>query len=387
MYIKNIELKDFRSYESLSLKFNKKVNLILGANAQGKTNLLESIYMASIGRSFRTVRDAEMIRFGADFAKIYIEALKGDMEKTVEITVVGNSKKSIKKDGIKLKKTSELLDNIYIVIFSPEDMKIVKDEPEKRRKFIDKELCQIKPSYYNNLCSYKKILSERNAYLKGMYVDPMMIEVWNEELSRYGAELIRQRKEFIDKLKISSSEINRKITNGKEDLVLSYAPDISYEEDRTEQKTIFKKILDESLDTDIRNRNTSRGPHRDDLDFTIISGEESIDARKFGSQGQQRTAALSLKLAEIDIIKRETGEDPILLLDDVMSELDMERQEFLVKALLSNQLFITTTEIPESILKEFPDASEFHIKKGKVVEKSAKEVSEKDSKMKTGGLY
>lgn len=369
MYIKNIKLKDFRSYESLSLKFNKKVNLILGANAQGKTNLLESIYMTSIGRSFRTVRDAEMIRFGADFAKIYIEAEKEGIDKTVEIILVNNSKKSIKKDGVKAKKTSELLDNIYMVIFSPEDMKIVKDEPEKRRKFIDKELCQIKPAYYNNLYSYKKILQERNAYLKEMFVDPVMIEVWNEELSRYGAEIIHQRKDFIDKLKISSSKINLKITNGKENLIIDYAPDIKYHEDKAEQKTIFKKILEESLDTDIRNRNTSRGPHRDDLDFTIISGDEAIDARKFGSQGQQRTAALSLKLAEIDIIKRETGEDPILLLDDVMSELDMERQEFLVKALSSNQLFITTTEIPESIIKEFPGASEFHIKKGEVTEK------------------
>ena len=362
MYIKNIELKDFRNYESLNLQFNKNVNLILGKNAQGKTNLLEAIYVTSIGKSFRTNKDSDLIRFGSEFAKVYIEVVKDDMDSNVEIIYTKEQKKYAKIDGVKLKRTSELLKNVFIVIFSPEDLKIVKDEPEKRRKFTDRELCQIKPAYYDSLSNYKKILIQRNSYLKEFEIDRSMLDVWDAQLARYGAVVMNLRNEFINNLSCTSAEIHKKITNGKENLEIKYKPNIDFYNERKKQEEAFYEILKKSYDADIRQRTTNKGPHKDDFELYI----DGINVRNFGSQGQQRTAALSLKLAEIEIIKNETGYAPVLLLDDVMSELDLERQEYLVKTLSDVQLFITTTEIPKSLTKKFPDFTSYNIEKGKI---------------------
>ena len=226
MYIKSLKIKDFRNYEVLDLEFDKKVNIIIGSNAQGKTNLLESIYISSLGRSFRTSRDTDMIRFGAERSIINMVYNKdmGDME--INIIINKDHKKTVKIDGVKIKKTSQLLDNVYIVIFSPDDLKIVKDEPEKRRKFIDKELCQIKPSYYDNLSNYKKVLLERNTYLKEINVDPVMLDIWDEQLADYGSKIMIQRKAFIDEISEISKNIHSGITNNKEILTLKYDPNI-----------------------------------------------------------------------------------------------------------------------------------------------------------------
>ena len=366
MYIKSLKIKDFRNYEVLDLEFDKKVNIIIGSNAQGKTNLLESIYISSLGRSFRTSRDTDMIRFGAERSIINMVYNKdmGDME--INIIINKDHKKTVKIDGVKIKKTSQLLDNVYIVIFSPDDLKIVKDEPEKRRKFIDKELCQIKPSYYDNLSNYKKVLLERNTYLKEINVDPVMLDIWDEQLADYGSKIMIQRKAFIDEISEISKSIHTGITNNKEILSLKYDPNIEYNDDLKTQRDIFYKKLKDSFDNDMRMRTTTKGPHKDDLDFFIETDDNKINVRNFGSQGQQRTAALSLKLAEIDIIKKETGEYPILLLDDVLSELDLERQEYLIKTLSFNQLFITTAEMQKKLTDEFPDAAIFRVVKGKV---------------------
>ncbi len=359
MYIKTIKIKDFRNYEILDLKFNEKVNIILGNNAQGKTNLLESIYIASIGRSFRTSKDGEMIRFGQDSAKVDLVFSKNTGDTEIEIMFFSDRKKSIKMDGIRLKKTSQLLDNVYIVIFSPDDLKIVKDEPEKRRKFIDKELCLIRPSYYKDLSDYKKVLLERNTYLKENNIDRSMLDIWDAQLAKYGASIISKRRGFIRELSEISGVIHRSITNNTEDLTIKYRPNV---EDENELYDILKN----SDEQDIRMKTTTRGPHKDDMEFFIKRDKEEINARSFGSQGQQRTAALSLKLAEIKMIKDETGEDPVLLLDDVMSELDLERQKYLIKTLSYNQLFITAAEMQDSFIKEFPGAEIFYVSKGKV---------------------
>lgn len=359
MFIKSTKIKDFRNYEILDLKFNEKVNIILGNNAQGKTNLLESIYIASIGRSFRTSKDSEMIRFGQNAAKVEMVFSKYTGDTEIEIQFYSDRKKSVKMDGIRLKKTSQLLDNIYIVIFSPDDLKIVKDEPEKRRKFIDRELCLIRPSYYKDLSDYKKVLLERNTYLKENNIDRSMLDIWDAQLARYGASIISKRRDFIRKLSEISGEIHRSITNNTEDLTIQYRPNVENENDLYE-------IIRNSDEQDIRMRTTTRGPHKDDMDFFIRRDEEEINARNFGSQGQQRTSALSLKLAEIKIIKDETGEDPILILDDVMSELDMERQKYLIKTLSYNQLFISAAEMQESFIKDFPGAEIFYVEKGKI---------------------
>ena len=362
MLIKKIKLKDFRNYDELELDFNDNVNLILGQNAQGKTNLLESIYVTSMGKSFRTSKDIEMIRFGSEFGKVYVETLKDDFEGSVEIVIDKASKKFVKVDGVKIKKTSQLLKNIYIVIFSPEDLKIVKDEPEKRRKFIDRELCQIKPSYYDNLSNYKKVLLQRNTYLKENFIDQGILDIWDMQLARFGAAIMHQRKVFTEKINKISCGIHSSITNGNEYLKIIYDPNVEFKESIREQEEFFYEIIKKSCENDLRQRTTTKGPHKDDLEFFI----NNINVRSFGSQGQQRTAALSLKLAEISIIEEETGEKPVLLLDDVMSELDAARQEFLIKSLADIQLFVTTTEIPEKLLAEFPSGNIYTVTGGSV---------------------
>lgn len=369
MYIKNIELNNFRNYDSLVLDFDEKVNLILGNNAQGKTNLLEAIYISSIGKSFRTNKDSDLVNFQHDICNVKVKAAKEDYDTSVEITIKKDSKKSIKKDGKSVKRTSQLLENILIVIFSPEDLKIVKDEPEKRRKFIDRELCQIKPAYYEALNNYKKALLQRNTYLKEEKIDNNILDLWDMQLASYGTKIITMRKEFISKISDISSAIHSSITSGKESLFLQYSPNIECiqeeKEDNKSEKEIELFFYDEikkSFRNDIRQRTTTRGPHKDDIIFYV----NGINMRSFGSQGQQRTCALSLKLAELNIIKEETGEDAILLLDDVMSELDINRQEYLIKTLKNNQVFVTTTELDKRILDAFPNAKIINIEKGKV---------------------
>lgn len=367
MYVKEISLRDFRNYQQLNLEFHNKVNLILGQNAQGKTNLLEAIYMASMGKSFRTSKDSEMISFGKDFARIEVHAVKETADTQVELILSKESKKSAKVDGVRIKKASELLDNIYMVIFSPEDLKIVKEEPEKRRKFIDRELCQLRPRYYDHLFHYKKILMQRNAYLKETAIDPGVLDIWDTQLSRYGASLMKMREEFIKKINVISRNIHNSITNKKESLEILYNPNIKISDCLADEplETYFYQQLKKSFSQDIRQRTTTRGPHKDDLEFYV----NEINVRNFGSQGQQRTTALSLKLAELNLIREETGEEAILLLDDVMSELDLERQEFLVKSLSSVQLFITTTELPFGLTEKFPENKTFFVTKGEIEEK------------------
>lgn len=362
MYIKEIEFKNFRNYDSLNLNFDENINFIIGNNAQGKTNLIEGIFMSSMGKSFRTSRDAELINFEKDFCKIRTLAEKSFSETEVEIIIKKDSGKFIKVDGINIAKTSDLLDNIYIVIFSPEDLKIVKDEPEKRRKFIDRELSIIKPSYYDALSNYKKVLIQRNTYLKEKNIDFSILDIWNIQLAQYGSKIISMREDFIKKVDRISKNIHEKITNGKEHLSLEYDPNVKKNNDEKNLEEVLYEQLKNSEENDLRTRTTTRGPHRDDLQFFI----DGINVRNFGSQGQQRTAALSLKLAELDLIKEETGENAVLLLDDVMSELDSTRQEFLIRSLSDIQLFITSTEITDNLKKTLEKGKIFKVSGGKI---------------------
>ncbi|MDY6038533.1 MAG: DNA replication/repair protein RecF [Eubacterium sp.] len=367
MYIENIEISNFRNYDKLEVEFNKNVNLILGKNAQGKTNLLEAIYLTAIGRSFRTSKDIELVKFDREVSKIKVKAKKELNDTSVEISLKrkGNNsvEKYIKKDKKNISKTSQLIKNILIVIFSPEDLKIVKDEPEKRRKFIDRELSQISPKYYNCLSNYKKALLQRNTYLKEDNIELSILEIWDKQLAKYGAEVIYLRREFISKISKYSSKIHSGISGNTEVLRLNYESNIEIKENITEQEEYIYELLKKSFKIDSKNRNTSIGPHRDDVSFIV----NDIDMRNYGSQGQQRTCALSLKLAELNLIKEETEEDAILLLDDVMSELDANRQEFLIDTMRKNQLFITTTEIDSNIKEKFEDLSVFYVEKGKIL--------------------
>lgn len=365
MYIKNLSLKDYRNYDSLNVDFDKNVNIIIGNNAQGKTNLIESLYVTSFGKSFRTNRDSELVKFDKDFAKINIEAEKEYFDTTVEVLIKKDSKKSVKKDGATVRKTSELLKNILIVSFSPEDLKIVKEDPEKRRKFIDRELCQIKPLYYECLSNYKKTLLQRNMYLKEEHIENSILDIWDMQLARYGSKLISMRKSFIEKLSDFSSKIHGSITDGKEILHIEYNPNVDFVEDEKELELKFYDEIKTAYRNDLRMRTTTKGPHKDDISFYA----NGINMRSFGSQGQQRTCALSIKLAELDLIKEETGEDAILLLDDVMSELDINRQRFLIKTLQKNQIFVTATDIDDRVLENFPEAKIIKIEKGKIENK------------------
>lgn len=353
MQINQLRLKDFRNYKSLDISFHSKVNIFLGNNAQGKTNLLEALYITSLGKSFRTGRDFEMIRFEMPFFRVEVDAIKEDEPLLIDIAV-SQEKKGIKIDGLKASKTSDLLEHLYTVIFSPEDLKIVKDEPEKRRRFIDREISQLKPSYYQNLSNYKKALLQRNSLLKDCNLNEDNLNVWDESLAYYGHKIIGEREAFISKLDTISRQLHKEITEGKESLEVIYEKDCSGD---------LLETLTRNHRRDKMRGTTCAGPHRDDLKI-LVNG---IDIRPYGSQGQQRTAALSLKLSELQLIKEETGEEGILLLDDVLSELDAQRQEYLIKSLGAVQLFITATELSKEVRMSLPGGNLYIVSEGSVV--------------------
>lgn len=354
MIIKNIKLENFRNYRELDIDFHPQVNLFLGENAQGKTNLLEAIYFTSIGKSFRTTKDRDLIYFDEEFCRVAV-SYERDVEGDISIAIGRDGKRVGRVNGIKIEKTSQLMDHVLAVIFSPEDLKIVKEDPDRRRRFIDRELCQLKLSYYRNLNRYNKVLLQRNAYLKEEEIKESALEIWDEHLYMYGEKLIQDRDEFIKKLDVISRDIHQGITEGGEELIVKYAPNIHPGED-------YASAISESLDTDRMRGNTARGPHRDDFEVFI----DGKNVRNFGSQGQQRTAALSIKLAEIALIREEKKESPILLLDDVFSELDSSRQRYLIDYLEGLQIFITGADISPQVIKSFPKGKTFFIEGGEI---------------------
>lgn len=360
MYFKEIELKNFRNYKHIKKTFHDKVNILIGENGNGKTNLVESIYMTCFLRSFRTAKDREMIQFGEEQMKIQAIVQKEERELKVEI-FLNQKEKVIKINGVK-KKRADLLENIHIVIFSPEDLKIVKEEPDLRRRFLNRELSQMKPGYYKNLYRYTKVLEQRNSLLKQEKVDSMLFDVWNEELIHYGIKIMQDRCKLIEKLNMISKEIHDQLTEGKENLEIRYDSNIELKEDIGEQKLEFERALNKNFEKDLYRHTTTCGPHRDDLKIMI----NEIDARTFGSQGQQRTASLSLKLAEIQLIQEETGETPVLILDDVLSELDLNRQYYLVDFLKNKQLFLTTAVLNDKIIEKIPDHQIYNVKNGSI---------------------
>jgi DNA replication and repair protein RecF len=361
MYFTEITLKNFRNYREQTVSFHPNVNIITGNNAHGKTNLLEGLYIMSLGKSFRTSRDAEMIGFEGDFACVKSIYMKEGRERGIEI-ILSKEGKSIQIDGCRARKSSDLLENAYIVSFTPEDMKIVKDEPEKRRRFIDRELCQLKPVYYSTLARYKKVLMQRNSLLKEESFNQELMEIWEKSLAEYGSRIIIERMHFVDKIKRMSKELHSSITDGKEELDLFYEASIPYEGSREEMQNAFVERLQKERKRDLYRGSTGSGPHKDDLKITI----DGMDVRNYGSQGQQRTAALSLKLAEVRIIQEEKKENPVLLLDDVLSELDEKRQKFLLKSLSEVQLFITAAEMKGSLWKSLPERKVFIVENGRV---------------------
>ena len=340
MIIKTLELTDYRNYESLKIDFGPGVNILYGDNAQGKTNILEAIFLAATTKSHRGTNDKDIIRFGAEEGHLRILLFKNDVDTRLDIHIRKSKTKVIAIDQKKIKKATELLGLLNVVFFSPEDLSIIKNGPAERRRFTDMELCQLDDFYLYNLNNYNKIVNQRNTLLKDISFNPSLketIEIWDSQLVSYGSKVIERRKAFVDQLNEVIGPVHEKISGHKESLRIIYDPNARIED--------FEQALSASTDRDIKTKMTNVGPHRDDLVFMI----GDIDIRKFGSQGQQRTAALSLKLAEIEIVKRLTGDIPILLLDDVLSELDSGRQKFLLDSIGDVQTIITCTGVEDFV--------------------------------------
>lgn len=357
MIIKRLELADYRNYATLDLEFDKGTNILYGDNAQGKTNILEAIYMAATTKSHKGSKDKEMIGFGKEEAHIRTYLEKEGVGTRVDMHLRKAGSKGIAIDGQKIKKAAELLGLCNVVFFSPEDLSIIKNGPAERRRIVDMELCQLDSFYLYNLNHYNKIVNQRNKLLKDMYMNPELkdtLAIWDSQLVSFGSKIVERRKLFVDQLNEIIYEIHKKLSGGKEELIISYEPDVAIEE--------FEKSLRYNQDRDIRMKQTSIGPHRDDFAFL----NKDVDIRKYGSQGQQRTAALSLKLSEIELVKKIAKDTPILLLDDVLSELDSNRQNYLLNSIGDIQTIITCTGLEEFVNNRFEVNKIYKVKNGVV---------------------
>lgn len=361
MIIKSLELDNFRNYGTLSINFDSGTNILYGDNAQGKTNILEAIYLSATTKSHKGSKDRDIIHFDAEEAHIRTYVVKDGLENRVDMHLRKNKSKGIAINGQKIKKAADLLGLLNVVFFSPEDLSIIKNGPSERRRFVDMELCQLDKLYLNDLNNYNKIVNQRNKLLKEISFNPGLKDtlfVWDSQLVSYGSKLINRRKAFIAQLNEIIYEIHTKLSGGKEELHIVYEPDVLPED--------FEKKLEVSQERDIRLKQTSIGPHRDDFSFMV--GE--IDIRKFGSQGQQRTAALSLKLSEIELVKKITKDTPLLLLDDVLSELDSNRQNYLLNSIGDIQTIITCTGLEEFVNNRFEINKVFRVSNATVVQEN-----------------
>ena len=360
MYIKTLELSDFRNYDNLSINFGQDTNILYGDNAQGKTNVLESVYLAATTRSHRGSKDKEIIRFGKEEAHIKMIVMKNEVPVRIDMHLKKNKPKGIAVNGIPLKRASELFGILNVVFFSPEDLNVIKNGPAERRKFIDTELCQLDKIYLHDLISYGKILNQRNrllkdiVYAKGGHELFDTLDIWDIQMAEYGRKIIDKRSEFIKELNETVRKIHGNLTGGLEELNVIYEPDCTAEK--------LESTICANRERDMRMRLTSAGPHRDDL-CVMANG---IDIRKYGSQGQQRTAALSLKLSEIYIVKRKIKDTPVLLLDDVLSELDSSRQNYLLDSISDIQTLITCTGLDDFISHQFQINKVFQVVQGTV---------------------
>lgn len=360
MIIKSLKLKNFRNYDFLDLKFDDATNIFYGDNAQGKTNILESVYLSGTTKSHRGTKDRDMIQFGQEEAHIETIVEKKGVLFKIDMHLKKNSPKGIAINKIPIKRASELFGIINIVFFSPEDLNIIKNGPSERRRFIDLELSQLDKVYLSDLSNYNRILNHRNRLLKDMYMRSDLLEtldIWDMQLVMYGNKILSRRKRFIEQVNEIIREIHIKLTGGKEELRLYYEPGTGQQD--------FETALMKNRERDIRMKNTSVGPHRDDICF--MTGD--LDIRKFGSQGQQRTAALSLKLSEIELVKKTINDTPILLLDDVLSELDKHRQNYLLDSIRDIQTLITCTGLDDFVNHRFSINKVLHVEQGCIKQK------------------
>ena len=355
MYINKIEIKNFRNYEKQEIELNPHINIFYGDNAQGKTNILEAIFISGFGKSFRTSKEKEMIKLGEAFLEATVFYQKSDRDGKIR-TVISN-KKQIEVNGVKIKKLSELIGKINLVIFTPDDIQILKSGPEKRRRFLDMMIGQLRPKYVYILNLYLKTLEQRNNYLKQIKEEnkpESMLEIWDEKLAEYAEIICKYRTEFIEKLNRKIKEIHSEVTSNSEEIKIEYITECNNRE-------IYLQLLKQRRKLDIIKGYTTKGIHRDD--FKCIINDKEIEV--YGSQGQHRTALLSLKLAELYVIYDEIGEYPILLLDDFMSELDEKRRKSFLSYIKDTQVIITCTDKME--LDNLNEYKLFNVKNGKII--------------------
>lgn len=361
MIIKSIELKNFRNYEDLNISFDEGTNILYGDNAQGKTNILEAAYMSGTTKSHKGSKDKEMIRFGEAESHLRTVVVRSGKEYQIDMHLKQSRSKGIAINQVPIKRAAELFGILNMVFFSPEDLNIIKNGPAERRRFLDAELCQLDKIYLADLTSYNKILGQRNKLLKDIVFRPDLADtlpVWNMQLVETGKRIIKRRKQFVEELNDIIHDIHFRLSGEKEKLFIKYEPNID--------DIFFEDELNRAKIKDMKLCQTSVGPHRDDLLFAI----GDIDIRKFGSQGQQRTSALSLKLSEIELVKRSIKDTPILLLDDVLSELDSNRQNYLLNNISDTQTIITCTGLDEFVRNRFQINKVFEVINGQVFEKS-----------------
>ncbi len=355
MKINQLELSEFRNYESLSVEFDGSVNILYGDNAQGKTNVLEAIYLCGTTKSHKGSKEKEMIRLSSEESHIRMQIEKAGIPHRIDMHLRKNKAKGVAIDGIPIKRSSELMGLLHIVFFSPEDLSMIKNGPGERRRFIDLELCQLDPTYLYHLSNYNRGINQRNNLLKQIGFNKSLkdtVEVWDSQLIEHGSVIIDTRKRFVDELNELLPKIHAKLSGGKEELYVRYEPNVTKQE--------FGQKLVMNLDRDLMLKVTGNGPHRDDISFYV--GDKNL--KSFGSQGQQRTAALSLKLAEIELVRNKIKESPVLLLDDVLSELDRNRQSYLLESITDLQTIITCTGLEEFVDNKKRYHKIFHVVEG-----------------------
>lgn len=357
MYVKSLKLKNFRNYEYADVKFSKGINIFYGDNAQGKTNLIEAIMVAATTKSLRGSKDGEMVSIGSDESFIHLELEKNEVGHKIDMHLKKKAAKGVAINGLRVTKSADLYGLLHVIAFSPEDLSIIKSGPSERRRFMDIELCQLDKLYISNLQNYNKLLNQRNALLKQISSNESLIDtldVWDEKLVHYGKQIIKTRSQFVEEISNILKDKHCNLSDGKESLEIKYIPDVTLEN--------YESKLRDNIKKDIYNKTTTCGPHRDDLAFFI--NDENV--RVYGSQGQQRSVALSLKLSEIELVKKKIKDNPVFLLDDVLSELDRKRQIRLLSEIVSLQTFITCTGLEEFIETRKNVDSVFHVVNGKL---------------------
>ncbi|PXW89819.1 DNA replication and repair protein RecF [Streptohalobacillus salinus] len=369
MHIKDLTLTNYRNYPSLAVEFDPKVNVIIGENAQGKTNLMEAIYVLAFTKSYRTTKDNELIAWDQTFAKVEGTLFKRNYHVPLEMQFQAKGKKA-KLNHLEQKRLSDYIGALNVVMFAPEDLNLVKGSPQVRRRFIDMEIGQVKPVYIYHLGQYQKVLKQRNHLLKDLQrrktTDTTMLSVLTDQLIEHATIILAKRFLFLDLLMNWARPIHEGITQHKEILSIAYdaSIDIDNDADVDTIKQRYQAVFEQNQQKEIDRGSTLYGPHRDDLIFYV----NDRNVQTFGSQGQQRTTALSLKLAEIELIKNEVGEYPVLLLDDVLSELDRYRQSHLLHTIKDKvQTFVTTTSVNDIEHETIRQARVFHVENGSII--------------------